>query len=1027
MSLLLQARFTSTGPTNADIMNLGSVKFDENSRIYNADKSAYFPPCDDKAGLQIKGTTLSKIYTYLSNADSSYSIYFKFKIDLRDSSSANPIPILSYVEPVTNEPANWLNIEDNSRFVYYFNNNFFVSTLDCSWIFDDNWHTFYMNKYINRVQFFIDGFAINVCSIPTTSYVNMDHSNTIYIGLKAQAKNQDHHYYTIQNGYLDDICISNTLVYYNTFIVPNQYWTGMDNDDNYFKGIRDNTVYMPKDLADFTYTRMLSSTSKIKESQQNLIPRRLTIQWKEEDHVVYNQELYKIKTGNYTAFTFNGLGQQLLMEPNSTEFVDMLNAKDGVEDKVLYPFLLFIDHIYMNLSNIYIIKSNSNLTLFIDERATDKLDRRAKTVELVLLPFNCIYEEDEPFRIDYPLLYSFNKEGYFDKYNAYYVYYLDTTLSPEIGCLPDILEEYVEPTTLLDEEKINKKRIYNSKWRQGYFTIVETTARDIKLSFTSTSNSYTAQVGDGVVLYNNKTNQLTKPSYKIIGTDLFAFNTTDPKDVEEYLGVFVTELDEQGNEVRKLVQKRPITMQVIKRDPVDLYGGGSVLTLYDKITEMKPVIVTIEEPFQKSVTIPSLTKTDNMRYDSFLVFKNGISMNDKGRYAISLDKKSIRFTHQSDILQKGDKLLFLFLHVGISDQYGPLHCVPTYLGTRTGANKVPISKGRVTEIRIPPYREVTFTKNNIFFFVNGTLIDPSRYDIEDGYVKMRKDLNNTSKGEPGFTIGKEVLFVFLKILNELEDPTGYRGEIMRDQMRRGSRFILYDLNIDKKVKITMDNLLVFDNKGRFMSEVMGEIYNMNIIKALKSSTNPNEWIPRYVTCVYSKDTLANEANITRFNNDDYIKDYIKLYQEIYELDEDFQLLLKDYDIDLDPDNPYSKNLMQAYYASMQYNQSLYLDLYNQRCTVKRDTIDIEKFNQMLKDYIPNHPAYITDSSQDLAHRNYVIYFENGIIPDWYGSIKYSSTDYSLELKDFLKPSSSLEKFTFMNRNNTLVKLNSKIT
>ena len=120
--------------------------------------------------------------------------------------------------------------------------------------------------------------------------------------------------------------------------------------------------------------------------------------------------------------------------------------------------------------------------------------------------------------------------------------------------------------------------------------------------------------------------------------------------------------------------------------------------------------------------------------------------------------------------------------------------------------------------------------------------------------------------------------------------------------------------------------------------------------------------------------------------------------------------------------------MKAYYASMQYNQSLYLDLYNKRCTIKRETLDVDRFNQILKDYIPNHRVYITDSDQDPCHRNYVIYFENGVIPDWYGSIEYlANNDYSLEFDEYLKPSSSLEKFTFMNRNNTLEKLNAKIT
>ena len=224
----------------------------------------------------------------------------------------------------------------------------------------------------------------------------------------------------------------------------------------------------------------------------------------------------------------------------------------------------------------------------------------------------------------------------------------------------------------------------------------------------------------------------------------------------------------------------------------------------------------------------------------------------------------------------------------------------------------------------------------------------------------------------------------------------------------------------------MDNLLVFDNKGRYMAEVMGEIYNMNIIKALRSSTNPDEWIPRYVTCVYSKESLPNEANITRFEHDDFIKDYIKLYQEIYELDADFPLLLQDYNLKIDSKDPYSKTLMNAYYTTMQYNQSLYLDIYKKRCTVKRETLDIEKFNNRISINVPTHPTRIINTDQDLHHKSYVIYFEDGVIPEWYGKIEYDGISHILRF-DKLVEGTSLERFTFLNRNNTLEMLKSKIT
>jgi hypothetical protein len=65
MAFLLQARFNSSGPTNSDILNLGGVSFDHDSKIFDGDKCAFFEPSNDNAALQVIGTTKDRVANHV--------------------------------------------------------------------------------------------------------------------------------------------------------------------------------------------------------------------------------------------------------------------------------------------------------------------------------------------------------------------------------------------------------------------------------------------------------------------------------------------------------------------------------------------------------------------------------------------------------------------------------------------------------------------------------------------------------------------------------------------------------------------------------------------------------------------------------------------------------------------------------------------------------------------------------------------------------------------------------------------------
>lgn len=1015
MPFLLQTRFNDSGPTNADIINGGGVSFDSPSKLHNGDKCAFFNPCDDYAYLEISGSTKDNLTEYIGEEANEYSIYFKFCIDLTNRTETTPIPILSYTNYITETSFYWVNIEQNKYFVFYLDDQRCGVSKECDWVFDDIWHTCVITKSYGMFKLFLDGFLISSVTLEGT--VAIKDSPQVYIGKASKGNNTNdtNHFYTL-HGMIDDFCIVDTIVYVDTFIPPNVYWSGQDDRNNFYQNRVVPTPYMPRDVMEATEKNIVSTAFHINETQKSWLPRRLRIQWHEEDYLWDYENFYRVsESRQYTALSLFGLEQPWLMEPHNARFVQIFNARNWVEDHRLYPFMLFIDHQYVKLSDIWIMKSDQYYTVFISNRIPSNY-KPIRSVELVIIPFFCIYKEDEslfehtignPLQLDkeLPLLYVFDSKGYFNPRSPAVYYYLDKERSPEIDVAP-LIEEYVSDEEIENADDPNGSlpdwMLLKTQWRYGYFaedgasgTVNGKYYKTFK--FISSDTSYTVSPGDKVLLYKNGVN-LEQMDYDIVGTDLFRFYLY-PNTQPSYDGLFK--------------QKTGITMQKITHEdwnPEYFWQGTG---------DVKEVTVIIEEEETTKVRIPVVTDSNGVKYERFLIFRNSVCMTVKDRVRMTFDQKYIIFTHPKDILNKGDPITFLFMHTTKGDhQRGIMHVKPLYFHT-----EIPSNTASNPLISLPKYKGVTWDKNNILVFINGKFLAPIQYTINSGDPQTV----TVSTALTDFEGAKEVTLVALRLANQYQDGTNFGREQIANQYGQGSRFVLYDLNIDKHVKITLDNFTVFDQIGRYMPEYTGEVFNRNIIKYIRSTKSNVLYQPRYITCVYSsKRSLPNHANTVLPHYDDFFKAYILLLEEFYEIDLDFDVFMRDYDLMYSRDLHYATNLSHAFYYTIQHNELNYLSVYKKRATCQRLDFDVNRMNDLYE-----HNGKLGDICierglyKDPAHRSFSIFFEDGKIPKWYGSIRYSANQLYVKM-DKKITADTLECIRFHNMHNELQPLENKL-
>lgn len=1039
---LFSTHFNYNGPTNTDVKTLGGVSFKNTNRLYDTDinggRSAFFEPESDKAGLEIIGNSLAAITSHLCKPRVEFGLYLRYKVkkeNLYVSDNDATVPIITYIEHVGLKPRDLLSINMKDHFMFRISDKEIATSKKIDYTFDGTWHTLVISKNAGYVNIFIDG-ILNSTTECDDTISEIDSATHLYIGYRDD-KGKGSHVETFQCGELDDICLTEVPIYVEDFVPPNKYFCGEDSINNYWQEQPVSFGDMPKYIQTTTERKLASTAFHLNEKQMGWLPRRLRIQWHEEDYLFKHQDYYRLEySREYTAISIWGLEQPLLRKNFENRFVDPFNAEKGINEDIIYPFVLFIDKKFVRLSYITIQKSDDYYTFFIKDRLPDKYNM-IKSIELILIPFPVLYEEEMGARVDLKPIYVFDKEGYLNPANGFTYYYIhpdrakgmmttgiiEQNIPIEPGFNPldpngEKSEDGDGSNSSIDAAYSNK-RFLSNYWRYGQFKLSAKRPDGLLVKFVA-NDGFSVGPDDKVNIFRNTTLIDTR-SYDIVGSDTFMMYTNKaPGYMDDILD-------------------RSITMQIVS----DASGMSSI---FNDMTTCKEVTVEATKDKQSTFIIPTavnkdgVSDTGNSIYRNFLVFKSTVCLNGKDRFRLSYDKKKIILNDTTDFLNKGDTLTFIFVKLTKSDQYGMMHVEPIYLYTTVGSNSV-VARGNsssYTEVVIPKLRKLYYTKNNIMMFVGGTFISPDRYDIIDGKIVSLKE-----KSFDRFKVGFGVTFVLLRMVNEMEDPTGSRGDIIKEQIRQGNRFVLHDLDIGsievsnkwrggkkerKHVKITLDNFTVFDQLGRYMPRVSGNVYNMNIIKGIKSTEDPMHIVPRYLTCIYSfEKSLGNEANICSFANEGFVKDYIKLYQEFYEIDEDFDRFIADFNIKYSRHERYGQNLMRAINYMMEYNELKFIDLYRQKATIKRLPFDTKRINDKIESNGIMGPITMERGVyKDNYGKTFSIFFENGMIPDWYKHIEYDQNQLTLRFKEKIDEKAKIDVLRFEGMNNLLEPLTSVV-
>lgn len=964
-NFLLKLHFDEYGPSDSNISNLGGVSFYEDSGLKNAFKCAYFEPYNDNACLWIKDTDRFKLLT----ENSPFTIYMRYKIDINNMSDTYDTPILSYINDGEKTEKQLLFIQEKKYFSILLGDKEGFSSKIVDYTFDNKWHTLCITRTESVIRFFIDG-CISTMNQSSASIIFGDN---LYLGRKLESNNIAS---TFNGGYIDDFCILEGCIYDKDFIPPTLYFTGFDSIENYFHNDYSNIDNVEEEIKNSIEKRIRHSDFYTKRITRDLLPRRLRIKWYVNRGYFKNEEFnYFNKSINDTILSLYGL--EIPLFSNERFFEE--NVMNAVQNGKFQAFMIFINKKFIKLSELTLIKSDFWTTVIIKGRNPEE---PIKSVEVVTIPFPIIYEEGMGEREDIHPLYVFDNNGLFNPSSGYTYYYIDPKIENKLG-LGDtgIIEQYIpsysEETDGSEDGSDNwtDDMFMHNVWRYGTFELKRLDGNNALMQFMAWDQGW-VKPGDNVILYKN-TVMIDPSRYRIVGYDLIEFY--DYKNLN---------LDSHYN----------VTMQIIT---------DSREWLFEDMTTMKYAYVEATVDNQSVFEIPNVKDSDGLDYRFFLVFRGSVCIDNQYRYKISDDYKTITFTNTEDFVPKGSNILFVFVKLTKSDQFGPLHVKPVYVYLDTPPKSEVSFDDNVYQLKIPYFHNLTFTQKNFMMFIQDTFISPDRYKVENNII-------TTMWKKDHFNLNKSVVLVLFKIVNRFEDPINDHDRVIKEQIDQGKRFVLYPLNIDKKIKISLDNIISFDNNGQYIPDLFGEVYIRNIIKCLYSS-EPLIRVPRYLTCIYLKDLPENLSNGILPTNDSFISEYMILNSEFFELDDHFKEFISNFNIYHTNDFSYGENLAKALDYIICYNQNKLDIAYEKLSPINRVELDGNIINNnLILDNDTKEYYYEMDKSKmsDGYYQSYPIIFVNGILPDWYRNILYIGNRYRIFLKSKFSKNDNIEILQF---------------
>lgn len=980
-NFLLKLHFDEYGPSDSSVKNIGGVSFNENSGLRNAYKCAYFEPFNDNSCLWINDTQRFKLIT----ENSPFTIYLRYRIDQKLMSDKYDTPILSYTVNGDNTEKQLLFIQEKKYFTILLGDKEGFSSKIIDYTFDNKWHTLCITRTESVIRFFIDG-CISTTNKSTAAPVFGDN---LYIGRKLEYSNIAT---TFNGGYIDDFCILEGCVYERDFIPPTLYFCGNDSIENYFHNDYSNIDNVDKEIKDAVEHRILHSYFYTRRLTRDLTPRRLRIKWY-ENKGYFKDEVYNYFNTSLTDTILSLYGIELPLFSQERFFEE--NVMNAVQDGKFQAFMIFINKRFIPLSRLTMLKSDFWTTVIIKDRDPDT-NEPIKSVEVVTIPFPIIYEEGMGEREDIHPLYVFDENGLFNPSSGYTYYYLDPIIANQLG-LDDtgIIEQDIPSHSEETEGSEDGSDLWtddmfmHNVWRYGTFELKRLNGKNALMQFMAWDQGW-VKPGDTVILYKN-TIMIDPSRYRIVGYDLIEFY--DYKDLN---------LDSHYN----------VTMQIIT---------DTREWLFEDTTTMKYAYVEATIDNQSVFEIPDVKDSDGLDYRFFLIFRGSVCIDNQYRYKIDDDYKTITFTNTEDFVPKGSGILFVFVKLNKSDQFGPLHVKPVYVYLDTPSKSQSTVGNNIYTLDIPYFHGLEFTQKNFMMFVQDTFISPDRYKVENNKI-------TTMWVKDHFNLGKSVVLVLFKIVNRFEDPINDHDRVIKEQIDQGKRFVLYPLNIDKHIKISLDNMVVFDNYGQYLPDLFGEVYLRNIIKCLYSS-EPLDRVPRYLTCIYLKDLPNNQANGILPTNDSFVENYMLLNTEFFEMDDHFKEFISNFNIYHTDDLSYGENLARALDYIVCYNQNKLDIAYEKLSKVSRVQFNTETINKNLKYDKVSKSYNLTADKNEMSngyYQSYPLIFVNGILPDWYKNIEYTGNRYNINIKNKFNKDDIIEFVRFNYIHNCLEKIDSQL-
>ena len=852
---------------------------------------------------------------------------------------------------------------DQGRFFIQPNRHtkFFTNSID--YVCDGKFHNFYMSwDEEHTLRVYIDGhMMLRIFEADPFTFSDLFYFNGLSEGSK-----------------MDDINFFSGLLFRDEFVPPTDYVTSHNSITNYYGNndlIRSN---MEKETIDSVERNREHTLYTLRTRQKGTLPKRARFNWHEETHgFFHNQSWDYIRKSDYgTYINVDGVEQPFLTNVVPCYEANMNIAFDTGQ---ILPMMIFVNGTFRRLSQIDIIKSDDYYCFHIKDR--DRFTEDPVTsFEIIVIPFPIVYEEDYGERSDLTPLYVFNREGKFDPAHGHTYYYIDESRDPntkQIG-----IREMSE-SPLEDEKVINTM---NMLYRYGTLELYRM-ADDGKGAFMRfQSEDYSWISPTSVVNLYNGVVHINPAMYTVIGYDLIYFHNIALCGIRP---------------------GRTVTMQIVtnSRDAMNEM-------LFQDVTDIQMVSVRASVQDQSVIPIPEIDDGDGVPWSNFLIFRGLLCMNYENYYMIDHDNGTINILDRENYLDKGEMLIFVFIKVRRSGAGGPYIPDPVYLYMK------PESEYKA---RIPEVKGIEVTKEKVILFRNGTMVNANRYTIQDGYIVLNPD-------EPpmDFLDGKTTLMiVMIKLLPSDRDPRSWRVNLIKNEWIKGNRFVLYDLSVAKRIKLTLDNLVCFDQNGELVTDLRGQIYNMNVVKRLYTM-QPLDRQVRYLTCVYRNDALENGSHVTKFPlNDGFLKDYIMAKREYYELDGRFDEFLANFNFKHRNDIGYGENLRNSLASITSYDPNKLDEVYDSRATAERRQYDPVRLNNCMvadgtgyKFTVPPREVY---SSPAFVTRE--IFFQDGIHAEWNKDTYHTATDdLVVPVPSKFPNGSKLESITFKGMCNDLIPL-----